>query len=63
MDKVSEEIILIFDYKKEQSSQIIREAILMLERIIEQQENINNKSQQFIQIQHDINTVLAQAIE
>ena len=57
LDKVSEEIILIFDYKKEQYSQIIREAILMLERIIEQQENFNNKSQQFIQIQHDINTI------
>ena len=43
---------------------MIREAILRLENIIEQQENLNYKSEVDVEkIQNNINTVLAQAIE
>jgi DNA-binding ferritin-like protein len=63
-DKVAEEIRSIFEQKKEQYSQMIREAILRLENIIEQQENLNYKSEVDVEkIQNNINTVLAQAIE
>lgn len=63
-DKVAEEIRAIFEQKIEQSSQMFGEVILKIENIIEQQENLNYKSQVDVeQIQNNINTVLAQAIE
>ena len=57
-DKILEEIISIFDHKIETSSQIIKKAILILENIIEQHEELNNRFQKVEQIKNDINKVL-----
>ena len=64
LDKISEEIISIFDSKLEQSRQMIEEAILMIENIIEQQtESLVDNSKQIEQIQNEINKVLDRVME
>ncbi len=59
-DKISEEITLVFENKIKLSSQIIKEAILLLESIIEKQDVLDKKSKEISNIDSNINTLIAQ---
>lgn len=64
LDKISEEITSIFESKLEQSRQMMKEAILIIENVIEQQTvSLNDNSKQIEQIQNDMEKVLAQVME
>ena len=59
-DKISEEINLAFENKIKLSSQIIKEAILLLESIIEKQDVLDKKSKEISNINSSINALMAQ---
>ena len=59
-DKISEEITLAFENKIKLSSQIIKEAIMLLESIIEKQDVLDKKSKEISNINLNINTLIAQ---
>lgn len=64
LDKISEEITSIFESKLEQSRQMMKEAILIIENVIEQQTvSLNDNSKQIEQIQNDMDKVLAQVMK
>jgi GTPase Era involved in 16S rRNA processing len=60
-DKISEEITLVFENKIKLSSQIIKEAILILENLIERQDNLSQNQQKISNISSKINALMVQS--
>ncbi len=63
VDKISLEITAIFDNRVKLFGETTKEAILILENIIEEQENINKQSQTIEQIERDIDLLLTRLIK
>lgn len=63
LDKIAAEIAAIFNRRIDLFSETNREAILILENIIEEQENLNKQSQTIEQIEKDIDQLLTRLIK